>query len=43
MNKIEITTETILYPMPCSTSCDREQEPNIWLSRGFTMVNPKPP
>ncbi len=43
MNKIEITTETILYPMPCSTSCDREQETEYLAVAWFTMVNPKPP
>jgi len=44
MNKIEITTETILYPMPCSiVGATVNKKPNYLAVAWFTMVNPKPP
>jgi len=44
MNKVEIGSETILYPMPCSivgTLVDKK--PNYLAVAWFSMVNAKPP
>ena len=44
MNKIEIGSETILYPMPCSiVGTQVNGKPNYLAVAWFTMVNFKPP
>lgn len=44
MARIEVGTEGICYPMPCSlVGCNVEGKPTFLTVAWFSMVNPKPP